>query len=381
MPQKAKLLIAAMILTCTLLSAGGLWWTSRQVRRQAPLMAELQFAQDNWTSTETISDAVELRLLGRAFTSCTAIQSTPPNQELAMYRLTLDFADRQGVYLITHDLRIFNPSLNEEFLLNRDGLQLLDTYLSKLKRQQFGELLPWDEASQLIPRYSTFMIRDLETGLAWRSQRRGGSRHADIQPLTKADTATLKTIYDGAWSWNRRAVVVEHAGRRIAASINGMPHGAGALVNGFPGHHCLHFLGSTTHGGSNHDPMHQLMVHHAAGELHEYLDRMPPEQLQLVALELAGQGNTEITHLIIQNSGHDWAALAGQIRDIRIWSDEVGPAAQGKLTGDYTVSVFFVGDPREHRMTVSLTCRYFGSYGKWLLEPDYLEQLTAPSRD
>ena len=51
----------------------------------------------------------------------------------------------------------------------------------------------------------------------------------------------MKEIY-GEWSWERRAIIVVVGGRRIAASMAGMPHGAGLIKdNDFPGHFCVHF--------------------------------------------------------------------------------------------------------------------------------------------
>ena len=69
----------------------------------------------------------------------------------------------------------------------------------------------------------------------------------------------------GSWSWERRAIWVTIDGVRYAASMNCMPHGEGAIKeNGFPGHHCIHFLNSRTHGGDNLDPDHQACVALAA---------------------------------------------------------------------------------------------------------------------
>ena len=53
----------------------------------------------------------------------------------------------------------------------------------------------------------------------------------------------MKTIYQGKWSWQRKAIIVElEDGRRLAASMHGMPHGAGAIRgNNFNGHFCVHF--------------------------------------------------------------------------------------------------------------------------------------------
>jgi hypothetical protein len=91
--------------------------------------------------------------------------------------------------------------------------------------------------------------------------RRGGHYHADVEPLTKDDTETLRQIYGGSWSWNRRAVIVSIGKQHIAASVNGMPYGGEYVVdNGFPGHFCLHFLGSRIHRTGAVDSQHQAMV-------------------------------------------------------------------------------------------------------------------------
>lgn len=127
-----------------------------------------------------------------------------------------------------------------------------------------AELLHWDVASRVFKSRAT--IIDVATGLSFEVKRRGGHNHADIEPLTSADTATLKRIYGGAWSWTRRAVIVVTGGRRIAASINGQPHGGQAISgNSCGGHICLHFLGSRTHASNSLDADHQRMVQAAVG--------------------------------------------------------------------------------------------------------------------
>ena len=110
----------------------------------------------------------------------------------------------------------------------------------------------------------TATITDVETGLAWREQRRGGSNHADVQPLTAADTAALKKAYGGKWSWNRRAIFVTINGVNYAASMNGMPHGGSSVSgNNFDGHHCIHFTNSRTHCSNKVCPNHQKAIQKA----------------------------------------------------------------------------------------------------------------------
>ncbi|NLM53158.1 MAG: hypothetical protein GX197_10115 [Firmicutes bacterium] len=145
-------------------------------------------------------------------------------------------------------------------------LDLIALYKQEAQKK-YGELLVWEEVNHLFPKYATAKITDIYTGLSFSVQRREGSAHADVQPLTAADTAVMKKIYDGQWSWERRGIIVEVGGYRIAASMHGMPHGGGKIVdNDFPGHFCIHFLGSYIHGGGM-DGRHHREILKAAGRL------------------------------------------------------------------------------------------------------------------
>jgi hypothetical protein len=104
------------------------------------------------------------------------------------------------------------------------------------------EMLPWEDVNEILPNKTKFTIIDVETGLQFRVQRRAGNQHADVQLLTREDTQIMKKIYNGKWSWKRRAIIVLISDQMIAAFIHGMPHGAGALQNGFLGHFFVHFL-------------------------------------------------------------------------------------------------------------------------------------------
>src|SRR3954452_24149047 len=70
------------------------------------------------------------------------------------------------------------------------------------------EVLPWEKVNHILPNETKFTIIDVETGLAFRVQRRAGKQHADVQPLTKEDTQRMKGIYHNQWSWKRRAIIV-----------------------------------------------------------------------------------------------------------------------------------------------------------------------------
>lgn len=145
----------------------------------------------------------------------------------------------------------------------------------------FGEYLSWEKVNKIFPKYAYATVVDLDTGLKFQVQRRGGSSHVDAQPLTAADSATMKTIYQGQWSWKRKAVLVQlYSGRMIAASMNGMPHGRGAIEqNDFDGHFCIHFRDCKTHGSKKTDLAHQMMIWKAANVFEQQLQSKNREDI------------------------------------------------------------------------------------------------------
>lgn len=165
------------------------------------------------------------------------------------------------------------------------------------------KILPWEEVDEILPKKSKFTIIDVESGLSFDVQRRAGNSHADVQPLTHKDTKMMKAIYDGKWSWKRRAIIVLTNDRMIAASMHGMPHGAGALQNGFPGHFCVHFFGSTTHGLKNEDPAHKLMILKAGGMLDHYLsEREPLEMIEVLEVAINQKDERMMSKIVNQKN-------------------------------------------------------------------------------
>lgn len=132
---------------------------------------------------------------------------------------------------------------------------------------RYGEMADWwTVASKVFAVGDIATITDLDSGLNYQVKRTGGSKHADCQPLTSQDTANMLKAYGGQWAWTRHAILVNIDGRVFAASQNAMPHGGKTIYNNnFPGHFCIHFLNSRTHGTDNLDPAHQAMVRKAAG--------------------------------------------------------------------------------------------------------------------
>lgn len=179
------------------------------------------------------------------------------------------------------------------------------------------KMLPWEKVNTQLPKYTKFTVMDVETGIQFRVQRRAGSHHADVQPLTSKDTKIMKNIYGGKWSWKRRAIIVIHKDQWIAASMHGMPHGAGALVNNFPGHFCIHFLGSTTHRTNSMDLAHKLMIYKSAGRLGVYFGEANPYEVIQAFLEGLRQQDRVITsNASLQKI--EWGPAFDQIKGVAI---------------------------------------------------------------
>ncbi|HML45320.1 MAG TPA: peptidoglycan-binding protein [Clostridia bacterium] len=153
-------------------------------------------------------------------------------------------------------------ALQKTLGLTADGVVGAMTRRSIGKTGEPVELLDWWKGGNTaFPRFSTAKVVDVATGLSFTVWRYGGDSHYDVEPFTAQDTATLKTIYNGERSWDRRAVWVVLDGRVVAGSMNGMPHdGYRIAENGFGGHFCIHLFHSRVHVSDTECPLHQAAV-------------------------------------------------------------------------------------------------------------------------
>ncbi|WP_169801083.1 hypothetical protein [Halalkalibacter krulwichiae] len=205
------------------------------------------------------------------------------------------------------------------------------SYFERLHLYHFGQPVNWEEVDDIIPRYTTFTVIDLETGLRFKAQRRAGNKHADVQPLTKTDTAIMKEIYGGKWSWKRRAVVIQHKGYKLAGSMHGMPHGGGALANGFPGHFCIHFKDSVTHSTRSLDLSHQLMVHKAAGDLSSYVNELEAQEVVEALFIAINQHDLDLLNIVDPTISKQAKYLIDHVESIRFIKKNNPPTIQGDL--------------------------------------------------
>lgn len=157
--------------------------------------------------------------------------------------------------------------------------------------RSYGQILDWwkQVKDTVLHIGDEFTVQDFKTKRQFKMKYTYGTNHADVEPLTKADTNTIKSIW-GGFNWSRRPVLVFKGSTIIAGSMIGMPHAgldsqpAGKYIsnrsggygygqnldsvknNGMDGVLCLHFLNSKTHGSKKIDPKHQSAIKEASGK-------------------------------------------------------------------------------------------------------------------
>ncbi|HPT79438.1 MAG TPA: peptidoglycan-binding protein [Candidatus Atribacteria bacterium] len=157
---------------------------------------------------------------------------------------------------------------------------------------QYGEYLDWWTEAQYVLQFNVpCTVTDFYTGTSFKAVRTFGANHADCEPLTAADTAAIRNLWNTYHTsyWTSRPVIITINGRRLAASMSAMFHAGldaypnGAYVNNrsgdygsgqnfdaikgnnADGHFDIHFANSTTHNTGAVNSTHQANVKIAAG--------------------------------------------------------------------------------------------------------------------
>lgn len=223
--------------------------------------------------------------------------------ELPYAYLELVHKGKTEVFMVSYSFNLFQLEKGKKIMVPLEVKSKMRTYIETLRQHHFGEMVTWREAERLLPRKGYAEVVDVETGLRFQVQRRAGSQHADVQPLTAEDTKVMKKIYNGKWSWKRRAILVRTDGKILAGSMHGMPHGGGAITwNDFPGHFCIHFKDSTTHRRDIPDPGHDLMISKASGVLHDRIVYGSPEELASLFIAAVNEQDESIIRLLLNQA-------------------------------------------------------------------------------
>lgn len=86
-------------------------------------------------------------------------------------------------------------------------------------------------------------VYDFSTGISWKLNMFSLGAHADSEPLTAEDTASMNRAFGGKTTWTPKPVWVKFSdGTVVIAAIHNSPHGVQHVTNNnFAGHLCLHF--------------------------------------------------------------------------------------------------------------------------------------------
>lgn len=139
------------------------------------------------------------------------------------------------------------------------------------------ELIDWNTGGiqDIFYKGCVAIVTDVKTGISFQVKRWSGGDHADVEPLTAADTAAMCRIYGVSKAqdindknlYQRHPVLVTIGTRSFAASMYGVPHnypdGDTIPNNNFNGQFCLHFVNSRIHKSNKVDADHQKAIMYA----------------------------------------------------------------------------------------------------------------------
>ena len=107
------------------------------------------------------------------------------------------------------------------------------------------QLLHWfNDVKPTLKNGQNLIAYDPETGISWTLRVMSRGNHADVEPLTAADTAAMNQAFGTKESWGPKVVyVLLPDGRWSIASTHNVAHGGQTISdNNFDGQNCVHFL-------------------------------------------------------------------------------------------------------------------------------------------
>ena len=107
------------------------------------------------------------------------------------------------------------------------------------------QLLHWfDDVKPTLKNGQNLIAYDPDTGISWTLRIMSRGNHADVEPLTAADTAAMFQAFGNKDSWGPKVVYIKLPdGRWSIASTHNVAHGSQTISdNNFDGQNCVHFL-------------------------------------------------------------------------------------------------------------------------------------------
>lgn len=153
--------------------------------------------------------------------------------------------------------------------------------------------LSWDDYKRAyvragLTRGNTFKLTDLKTGKTFKVYVQSAGYHADVEPATAADTATMCSIYGVSSAdkigYTRRAMLATIGNYQFVCSMYGEAHGSEVITNNnYDGQFCIHFRDCKTSGtqvvrDENQAPIDQAVTYVKAKG--SKVETTPPSALQ-----------------------------------------------------------------------------------------------------
>ena len=107
------------------------------------------------------------------------------------------------------------------------------------------QLLHWfNDVKPTLKNGQNLIAYDPETGISWTLRIMSRGNHADVEPLTAADTEAMFKAFGNKESWGPKVVYIKLPnGRWSIASTHNVAHGSQTISNNnFDGQNCVHFL-------------------------------------------------------------------------------------------------------------------------------------------
>ncbi len=135
----------------------------------------------------------------------------------------------------------------------------------------------WSIVKSKLKKRQIVKLTDINSGLSFNVDVQSAGNHADVEPVTAADTVTMCEIYGvnsaNQIKWYRHAMIMTIGNEQFITSVYGTPHGQQNIgaSNQFEGQFCVHFKGSSIHAGDGGNvpasENHQAVISNAAKEL------------------------------------------------------------------------------------------------------------------
>lgn len=334
----------------------------------------IEFESKDLASSWQVTDLVMIKQISKSLDQAAPAEGRRPGAGIITMRLTSRRESRE--YIFTEPEIIFDSKKDRLLKIPETLAGILRLAVSELrKRSPFGEMLDWEEVKEFFPVGAQARVKDLDSGRKFSVRRTGGYSHADVEPLTKNDAAAVRMIYDGRWSWKRRAVVIEVGGRKIAASLTGMPHGKGELKeNDCYGKIGLYFAGRGIERSSS--LAHLVMIWKAAGKTREKLRGLSPEETLLVLFTALDQRDPKTLELLVTPGGKIDRAIIQDVIGVTV----TNMRSQAGFAYQVTVSLSMRDGPYNQLRRVPVHLTRDRELGMYRADSGFLSALLRPGK-